>query len=481
MILHPLKFFSKLKWLDGKPLVILPYRQKIFTDVLYTFDDAGRLFYTLALLLRAKKNDKSLDGMLAGLYALCAWRPIGDFTGRIVAFDEGQADQDLDLLKKLIRANPVLMDLLTIKQKSVERKDGRGFIEIIPGGDVKGAHGGKCDFLCIDEIHTQKNWDLLESLQPDPTRQSLQWITSYNSIFHKPGVPLFDLLRTAWAGTDPTMYFSYYAADKTTDPNFQDKTPEERANPSMVSWSNKNYLEQQRRRLPSHKFRRLHLDLPGLPEGSAFSAEKITDAIDRGVKARPPQDGLSYFGFVDMSGGSNDDACLGIAHKEEDRAVLDLCINQGKHPPFDPMQAVSSFAKVLKEYRLTRVTGDKYAGETFRSAFDKEGIFYQVSQLTKHEIYDAAEVSFNTGAVVLLDHEITESQFLGLVWRGSRIDHPSGEHDDFANAAAGAINLVNQVQSAGWRPVLTHAEVAALMPRPPELFEEGESDFFWRR
>jgi hypothetical protein len=293
--IHPLRFFSKLKWLDGSLLKILPYRQKIFSDLLYKFDDDDSLHYSLALLLRGKKNDKSLDGMLAQLYALCAWKPVGDFTGQIVAFDEGQADEDLDLFKKLVRANPVLLDLLTIKQKSVERKDGKGFVEIIPGRDIQGQHGGKFDLLVIDEIHTQRDWNLLESLQPDPTRQSLTWITSYNSIYHKPGVPLFDMLKQGWAGTDARMYFSYYASDKTTDPDFFDKTPEERANPSMASWTNKNYLDQQRRRLPSHKFRRLHLNLPGLPEGSAFSAEKIEDAIERGTKMRPPQGRVAYF------------------------------------------------------------------------------------------------------------------------------------------------------------------------------------------
>ena len=45
----------------------------------------------------------------------------------------------------------------------------------------------------------------------------------------------------------------------------------------MASWGDGGeYLEQQRRRLPAHKFRRLHLNLPGLPEGSAFQPEPVT-------------------------------------------------------------------------------------------------------------------------------------------------------------------------------------------------------------
>jgi hypothetical protein len=141
-------------------------------------------------------------------------------------------------------------------------------------------------------------------------------------------------------------------------------------------------------------------------------------------------------------------------HKEEGCGILDLCINQGTSPPFDPMKAVSSFANVLKEYRVCRVTGDRYAGETFKAAFEKEGVSYHLSPVTKHEIYESVEVLFNTGQAVLLDHEITESQFLGLVWRGSRIDHPASEHDDHANAAAGAlVNALKNVLSSTSAPM----------------------------
>ena len=36
--IDPLAFFGKLKWLDGRPLQVEPYRQKIFTEALYTFN-----------------------------------------------------------------------------------------------------------------------------------------------------------------------------------------------------------------------------------------------------------------------------------------------------------------------------------------------------------------------------------------------------------------------------------------------------------
>ena len=101
------------------------------------------------------------------------------------------------------------------------------------------------------------------------------------------------------------------------------------------------------------------------------------------------------------------------SHIRNGRVILGVCINQGTYPPFDPMKALASFADVLKEYRISRVVGDRYAGETFKAAFQKRGINYQVSELSKHEIYEAVEVLFNTGTLVLLDNEVMESQFMG--------------------------------------------------------------------
>jgi len=59
------------------------------------------------------------------------------------------------------------------------------------------------------------------------------------------------------------MLFSWYSGVDCTDPKFADLEPELRANPSIASLpEGRAYLDQQRRRA-THKFRRLHLNLPG--------------------------------------------------------------------------------------------------------------------------------------------------------------------------------------------------------------------------
>jgi hypothetical protein len=42
------------------------------------------------------------------------------------------------------------------------------------------------------------------------------------------------------------------------------------------------------------------LNLPGAPEGAAFSAEKVMESVDRGIRVRLPEDKINYFGFVDV-------------------------------------------------------------------------------------------------------------------------------------------------------------------------------------
>lgn len=436
----PHKFFGLLKWLDGRPLtdMIEPYRQRIFEQALFTLD-GNRPQYNLVLTGRAKKNWKSVDLILAALYRLLAWKSALGNQCYILANDEGQAGDDLEIAKKLIRVNPVLSRKVTVKQKTIVRNDDAGFLEILPAGDVAGSHGKTYSFCGFDEIHPYRSWDIMEAMQLDPHRpDAMLWITSYASLFNYPGVPLYDLTLQGKGGLDPRMYFSWYGADYCTDPEFAAlESPEARANPSVIP---NEYLDQQRKRLPAHKYRRLHLNIPGAPEGAYFAPERIEDAVKEKYSRRPFDERHIYKAFVDMSGGSGDDATLGIGHREDDRILVDGVWNQGHRPPFDPRKAVSTFADILQGYRLRHVRGDKYAGETFISDFASHGIGYSVSPLPKSGLYEALEVELNGGRVFLPDDPILFKQLMTLVMRGGKIDHPSGEHDDFANVVAGCVH-----------------------------------------
>ncbi len=459
-----LEFLGLVNWIDGTPMLthVEPYRRRIF-EAFDTVEADGRARYNLGLVGRAKKNWKSADLVLKGLAALLANDSPDGNVVYLLANDEGQADDDLALAKKIVAASPLLRERLVVKKKVIERRDCRGFCAILPAQDEVGQHGKSYRAALFDEIHGYRTWDLLEAMQLDPTRPDAQmWVTSYASIYHRPGVPLFDLTQQGRTGTDPRLYFSWYAADFTTDPDFATSDPETRANPSRGSWQDPDYLAQQQRRLPAHKYRRLHLNLGGLPEGSAFQVEPVMDAIARGVRSRAPESGVAYVAFVDMSGGSSDDAVCAIAHADAaGRLVLDRMLNQGPPPPFDPRAAVERFAGVVRKYAIGHVYGDKYAGETFVQDFARHGLGYVAAAAPASTLYESFEPIVNAREACLLDVPLLEQQLLGLIWRGGKIDHPAGEHDDWANAACGALLVARELAAAPVAPEPSAAEVAA--------------------
>jgi hypothetical protein len=420
-----------------------PYRREIFTKALDQVDANGRPIFSMVLAGRAKKNWKSADLILAALYKLCIPHQVQGNDCLILANDEGQANDDLSLAKKLVAINPDLSAELEPLQKEIRRRDGRGSLKILPARDAVGAHGKTAIFTGYDEIHGYKNYDLIEALAPDPTRTApLTWITSYQTIYNTPGIPLFDLFEAGRAGSDERMLFSWYSGDFCTDPDFAELEPEQRANPSMSSWAEgTGYLEQQKRRLPTHKFRRLHLNMPGAPNGAFLDQGNIISATVNARKFLLFEESIVYHAFVDMSGGSIDDAVLAIAHWDGKHAILDAIAAQNGSPPFDPRAAVIKFANLLRQYNCTVVTGDSYAGHTFALDFESQGIRYRKSGKDKTAIYEAFEPRLNAGEVELLDVAKLREQLMCLVVRGRNIDHEPGGHDDWANAACGALGL----------------------------------------
>ena len=107
---------------------------------------------------------------------------------------------------------------------------------------------------------------------------------------------------------------------------------------------------------------------------------------------------------------------------------------------------VDDFATLLKSYRVSRVTSDRYAGEFPRELFRKHGIAYDLAKQTKSELFRDLLPLLNSGRIVLPRNDRLQGQIVGLERRTSAvgrdtISHPDRGHDDVANAVAGAAAL----------------------------------------
>lgn len=176
-------------------------------------------------------------------------------------------------------------------------------------------------------------------------------------------------------------------------------------------------------------------------EGYA-SEEAIEACVTAGCHERGALSGVTYFGFVDPSGGVKDSFTLAIGHREKGVATLDAL--RERRPPLSPDAVVEEYATLLKSYGIRRVQGDRYAGEWPREAFRKHGVTYEASAKPKSDLYRDLLPGLNSKGVALLDEPRLVAQLVGLERRTARggrdsIDHAPGAHDDVANAAAGCL------------------------------------------
>ena len=140
---------------------------------------------------------------------------------------------------------------------------------------------------------------------------------------------------------------------------------------------------------------------------------------------------------------------MAISHKDGERIVIDA-IREMK-PPFSPEAVIEEFSALLKTYRVTRITGDRYAGEFPREQFKKRGVRYEPAEKPKSDLYRDLLPLLNSGRIVLPKSDRLVNQICGLERRTARsgkdsIDHGPQGHDDLANAVAG----VAVAAKSGW-------------------------------
>jgi hypothetical protein len=180
----------------------------------------------------------------------------------------------------------------------------------------------------------------------------------------------------------------------------------------------------------------------------SFVAREVVEAcVPRGLYERPPQSGIRYVGACDPSGGSSDSFTLSIASRDGD--ALQLSLVREVRPPFSPAAVVEDFADTLKSYGISKVVGDRYAGEFPRELFRKAGITYELSDRPKSDIYRDTLPLLNSRRVQLLDNQRLINQLVGLERRTARsgrdsIDHSPGGHDDVCNSACLVLLACNQ-------------------------------------
>ena len=172
----------------------------------------------------------------------------------------------------------------------------------------------------------------------------------------------------------------------------------------------------------------------------------IEACTDRGVTVRAPRQGMRYVAFADAASGAGQDSfVVAIGHSEGKEIVVDLV--HEIRPPFSPSAAIGEVSRLLKEYNIAVVSGDKYAPGFVTEGFAQNGIKYTGAERDRSQIYVQALPLLTSGRARLIDNRRLGMQFAGLERRTSpggrdAINHAANGHDDVCNAVAGVLSEI---------------------------------------
>jgi hypothetical protein len=393
-----------------------------------------------AVVGRRGGKSRVMATVAAWLSAFLDWRPYlapGERAAiLLIAADRKQARVVLRYLRSLLVQHPLLKQLVTRDTGEIIELSCGASIEITTASfrTTRGYSVAAviCDELAFwhDDTSTNPATEIIAALRPAMATMPGSLLMAVSSPHARRG-PLWE------------SYRKHYGKDG--DPILIWKAPTRVMNPTVPQEIIDEAMELDPARAQAEYGAEFRVDV------ETFIGREVVDAvIVPGRHELPRVPGMSYFGFVDPSGGSSDSMTIAIAHLDRASNCVVLDAVRERLPPFSPDAVVNEFTGLLQSYGVHKVTGDRYAGEWPREAFRKLGIAYEPSERTKSEIYGELLPLLNAGRVELLDHARLVSQLCALERRTARsgrdsIDHPPQMHDDVANAVAGALVLAQAV------------------------------------
>ena len=254
--------------LTGKPFLLEDWQKEIVGDIFgWKNKDTGFRKYRTVFIEVPRKNGKTTLCAAIGIYMLFADNERGAEI-YAAAGDRNQAGIVFEIAKSMILQNPELEQRGKVFRNSITNQSKGNFFQAI-SSDSKTKHGFNANCIIFDELHTQPNRDLWDTLttstgaRREPLTIAIT-TAGYDrqSIFYE----VYSYAKKVKDGSikDDSFYTVIYEAD-----NEDDITSEEvwkKANPNYGVSLRKDYLKRESQRavdLPSYQntFKRLMLNI----------------------------------------------------------------------------------------------------------------------------------------------------------------------------------------------------------------------------
>lgn len=344
----------------------------------------------------------------------------------VLAADRKQARSVFRYIRGLMHHNPMLATMIAREDSESIELDNRAVIEV-GTASFRSVRGYSIAAVIADEIafwrsedSSNPDFEIINALRPAMATLGGKLI-ALSSPYAKRGA-LYDAYRRFYGKPGPIVVAR--APSRTMNPTLPQRVVDQAMERDPAS-ARAEYLAEFRSDIET------------------FVAREIVEAcVVPGRVELPYLSEHRYRAFVDPSGGSSDAMTLAIGHIEGDVAVVDAI--RERRPPFSPESVVAEFAELMRDYRISRVEGDRYGGEWPRERFAVHRITYSPGAKPRSDLYRDLLPLLNSMRVELPDHPRLVAQFCSLERRTARggrdsIDHAPGAHDDIANAVAGLV------------------------------------------
>ena len=400
---------TKGKW-SGRSFALEGWQDKIVRDVFGTVSKEGKRQYRTVYIEIPRKNGKTTWAAALALYMLLM-ESQEDPEAEIysAAADRDQASLVFNQAASMIRAHPHLSkqcNIIDSQKRIVFYKTG-SFYRAIPA-DAASAHGYNASCIIVDELHTQPNRELVDTLITSQGARE-QPLTIFlttagydqNSIcweYHEYAEQVQSKVIK-----DPTFYGIIYAAGESDD--WEKVKTWRKANPNLGVTINEDFLKQEARKakqVPAYQntFKRLYLNIWTSQEERWLDLNAWDNSA--GIVIPQELEGKRCYAGLDLS-STTDITALVLAFPDEDSGGIDAV------PyfwiPGDNMQERVRRDKV--PYDLWEKEGliETTAGDWI----DYDAVLEKIKKLG--EVYDIQEIAYDRWGATRLVQNIEGEGF----------------------------------------------------------------------
>lgn len=436
--LNPLPFIEDMVVLeDGKLIELEDWQRKIIKNA-FTRDKNGDLKFNILLLSVPKKNGKTTLMSACLLWALFAHTPNAEVC--CLSGDRDQARIAFDKVAKMVLRNPLLRDSCKVMKNEIYVPETDSVFRVLTT-DAPSNHGTNLSFLGVDELwqfegnKDKAGRELWYAMTHSPTRESITMVTTYAGSDTKS--LLYELYDRGLRKKDPKQFMFW-------------------SEKNLASWISKDYLEQQRMRLPANVYQRLHENRWVGGENSFFTREDVMQCRDEFLKPRfQGKEGNQYFYGCDL-GLVKDRTVSVILH--QDKETGDVIVDSvktwkgNKNNPVKIADIEEDMLLASQNFPRLKIIVDPWnlkgtIERLKRHCRIEEFTFTSsnVERLSRNLYYFV-----HNGLVKFFPHEELERELLSLNLEqrsyGYRFDHPSSQFSDHAMALAMALMQIASVK-----------------------------------